>query len=154
MKRNWIILAVTLPVLSFCGCTDGTSTSPPATETPQITVLETRNITTEEEIVYRISESEAKSIASDYIKTKLEADDLVMYYHDNSRFYVTLKDKNNNPLSNQNITILLNGVENKRTTKDDGSASLAINLNSGNYNVVVSYSGFCHSGSGDWYSRG
>ncbi len=77
----------------------------------------------------------------DYIKTKLEADDLVMYYHDNSRFYVTLKDKNNNPLSNQNITILLNGVENKRTTKDDGSASLAINLNSGNYNVVVSYSG-------------
>ena len=78
MKRNWIILAVTLPVLSFCGCTDGTSTSPPATETPQITVLETRNITTEEEIVYRISESEAKSIASDYIKTKYKEYDPVV----------------------------------------------------------------------------
>ena len=90
---------------------------------------------------YYQNASDSDNFSVDYIKTKLEADDLVMYYHDNSRFYVTLKDKNNNPLSNQNITILLNGVENKRTTKDDGSASLAINLNSGNYNVVVSYSG-------------
>ena len=90
---------------------------------------------------YYQNASDSGNFSVDYIKTKLEADDLVMYYHDNSRFYVTLKDKNNNPLSNQNITILLNGVENKRTTKDDGSASLAINLNSGNYNVVVSYSG-------------
>ena len=81
------------------------------------------------------------SFSVDYIKTNLSADDLVMYYHDNSRFYVTLKDKNNNPLSNQNIIITINGVDNKKTTNQNGSASIGINLNSGNYDVKVSYSG-------------
>ncbi|WP_407424486.1 C1 family peptidase [Methanobrevibacter sp.] len=77
----------------------------------------------------------------DVMKTNLIADNLEMFYHDGSRFYVTLKDINNNPLSNQNIVIKLNGVDNKRTTKDDGSTSIAINLDSGLYEVVVTYSG-------------
>lgn len=77
----------------------------------------------------------------DVIKTKLYADDLVMYYQDKSRFYVTLKDKNNIPLANQNITITVNGVKSARTTDKDGSASMAINLNSGKYPVSVDYLG-------------
>ena len=91
--------------------------------------------------IYYQNASDIGSFSVDYIKTKLDADDLVMYYHDNSRFYVTLKDKDNNPLSNQNITIIINGVENKRTSNDYGSTSIGINLNSGVYDVVVSYSG-------------
>ncbi|MBR6025087.1 MAG: Ig-like domain repeat protein [Methanobrevibacter sp.] len=81
------------------------------------------------------------SFTIDVIRTNLDADNLVMYYHDKSRFYVTLKDKNNNPLANQNITITLNGVKNKKTTDKDGSVSIAINLNSGKYPVHVDYSG-------------
>lgn len=75
------------------------------------------------------------------IKTTLNADNLVMYYHDGSRFYVTLKDKNNKGIPNQDIVITLNGVDNPRTTKDDGSTSIAINLNSGNYSVLIKYAG-------------
>ena len=90
---------------------------------------------------YYQNASASACFSIDVIKTKLIADNLEMFYHDGSRFYVTLKDKNNNPLSNQKIVIKLNGVDNERTTKDDGSASIAINLDSGLYEVVVSYSG-------------
>ena len=64
-----------------------------------------------------------------------------MYYHDNSKFYVTLKDSKNNPLSYQKIVIKLNGVDINRTTDNTGSASMAINLNSGQYDVLVNYPG-------------
>ncbi len=77
----------------------------------------------------------------DYIKTHFRADDLVMYYRDGSRFYVTLLDKDNKPLSGKNITINLNGVDSKRTTDASGTASMAINLNSGVYNASISYLG-------------
>ena len=77
----------------------------------------------------------------DVIKTKLDADDLVMYYKDKSRFVVTLKDVNNNPLPNQEIIITVNGVNNTKTTDKDGRASMAINLNSGKYPVSVKYLG-------------
>ena len=81
------------------------------------------------------------SFTVDVIKTYLDANDLVMYYHDQSRFYVTLKDKNNVPLANQNIIITVNGVKSTRTTDKDGVASMAINLNSGKYPVSVDYLG-------------
>ncbi len=90
---------------------------------------------------YYQNASASAAFSIDVIKTKLIADNLEMFYHDGSRYYVTLKDKNNNPLSNQNIVIKLNGVDNKKTTKDDGSASIAINLDSKQYEVVVSYPG-------------
>ena len=91
--------------------------------------------------IYYQNASDSGSFSVDYIKTSLNADNLVMYYHDNSRFYVTLKDSKNKPLSNQEIVIKLNGVENKRTTNAEGSTSMAINLNSGLYDVQVNYSG-------------
>ena len=77
----------------------------------------------------------------DVIKTKLDADNLVMYYHDKSRFYVTLKDIYNTPLANQNVFITINGVKNSKTTDNDGSTSIAINLNSGTYQLSVDYAG-------------
>jgi predicted outer membrane repeat protein len=91
--------------------------------------------------IYYENASDSDSFTIDKIKTNLNADNLEMYYHDGSRFNVTLKDKNNNPLSNQNVVIKLNGVDNKRTTGTDGSASIAINLNSGQYGVIVNYYG-------------
>ncbi len=91
--------------------------------------------------IYYQNASASGQFSVDYIKTNLNADNLVMYYHDGSRFYVTLKDQNNKPLQNQEIKIYLNGVENKRITDKDGIASMAINLNSGNYPVLISYSG-------------
>ena len=77
----------------------------------------------------------------DNIKTHLNADNMVMYYRDGSRFYVRLLDNDNMPISGKNITINVNGVDNKRTTDASGTASMAINLNSGVYNVSMSYLG-------------
>ena len=91
--------------------------------------------------IYYQNASDRETFSIDKIKTSLNGDNLVMYYHDGSRFYVTLKDKNNKALSNQNVVIKLNGVENKRTTDNSGTASIAINLNSGIYDVIVSYPG-------------
>ena len=78
---------------------------------------------------------------SESINVKLTADELEMFYHDGSRFYVKLTDENSNPISNENIHIKLNDVEYIRKTDENGSASLAINLNSGNYSVDVLYDG-------------
>ena len=77
----------------------------------------------------------------DNIRTHFDADNLDMYYKDGSRFYVTLLDKDNNPLANRDIIIRINGVDNPRVTNDRGSSSIAINLNQGIYEVLITYSG-------------
>lgn len=105
--------------------------------------LDYGNYTVESSIksLYYVDASAKSNFSVDTIKTKLIANNLVMFYHDQSRFYVALKDKNNNPLSNQTITILLNGVKMDRTTDNDGSTSIGINLNSGSYEILIDYSG-------------
>ena len=57
-------------------------------------------------------------------------------------FYITLKDKNGNLLKNKPIQIGFNGVVYDRTTDENGSARLQINLkNAGTYTFAVSYLG-------------
>lgn len=75
------------------------------------------------------------------IRTKLIVNNVTMYYHDGTRFYVTLVDKYNNPLVNENLTLSINGICYKRVTNDKGSCSIALNLNSGSYSVNVMYLG-------------
>ena len=73
------------------------------------------------------------------IKTILDIDDVIMYYHNGTRFIVNLKDINGNPLANMSVGILINGKEYIRTTDENGSASIALNLISGVYNVVTTF---------------
>ena len=73
--------------------------------------------------------------------TIIVADDLVMYYKNGSRVYITLTDVLGNPLANESIKIELNGYNYTRTTNANGTASIAINLNAGNYNATVYYEG-------------
>ena len=72
-------------------------------------------------------------------KIIIEADDLVMYYKNGSRYVVKLNDSKGNPLTNKTISITLNGQTYNRTTDSNGSASIAINLNAGNYTASASY---------------
>ena len=74
-------------------------------------------------------------------RTIIVADDLVMYYKNGSRFVVKLTDAFDTPLVNESIIISLNGANYTRTINDKGIASIAINLNSGNYSVNVYYNG-------------
>ena len=73
------------------------------------------------------------------IKTVLNASDIVMYYSGGTRYVVVLTDIDGNPLANQLITIILNGVSYNRTTNENGSVSIGLNLNSGQYNVSAIY---------------
>ena len=66
------------------------------------------------------------------------APNVTKYYNGSERFVVTLKD-NNVPLTGKDVIITLNGVAYTRKTNSNGQASIAINLNSGVYNVTTEY---------------
>ena len=72
----------------------------------------------------------------------ITASDLIKYYHGPERFAVNLTDKNGNPITNASVKIIINGNEYTRVSDENGTASMAINLNSGVYNAIVKYGGF------------
>ncbi|MBQ9025626.1 MAG: hypothetical protein IJ104_04510 [Methanobrevibacter sp.] len=53
------------------------------------------------------------------------------------RFVVNVTYINGTPISDVTVKISINGIEYSRITDENGSASLAINLDSGNYTVLV-----------------
>ena len=63
----------------------------------------------------------------------LIADNLVKYFRNASQFYIGLIDGEGNPVAGQNITMNINGVFYNRTTNENGTARLNINLNPGEY---------------------
>ena len=72
---------------------------------------------------------------NDYII--VSATDVTKYYNGNERFVVIVTDSKNNPLDNQSVSISVNGITYNRTTNANGTASIAINLISGEYNVTT-----------------
>ena len=73
--------------------------------------------------------------------TYLDANDLIMIYHDGSKFIAKLLDFNKNPIANATISIEVNNVTYKRVSDDKGLVYLTINLNSGNYPIIVKFNG-------------
>ncbi|MBR6024093.1 MAG: hypothetical protein IK044_03905 [Methanobrevibacter sp.] len=63
----------------------------------------------------------------------LYADNLVKYFRNASQFYIDLIDGEGNPVNNTNITMNINGVFYDRTTNENGTARLNINLIPGDY---------------------
>jgi hypothetical protein len=86
------------------------------------------------EAVFKVSE-DAK------IATKIESKNVVMYYHDGTRIYATLKDLDGNPLADKAVTFTINGVSSDRTTDSNGQISAALNLNSNNYTASFAFKG-------------
>ena len=75
------------------------------------------------------------------LRAVISAENIVMYYKNGTRYVVTLTDQDGNPLAKKTVILTINNVTYTRTTKDDGTASLAINLESGNYTASASYVG-------------
>ena len=73
------------------------------------------------------------------LDVSLNTNDLKLYYRNGSRFVVSLTTHTGAPIANKTIILTLNGVNYTRTTKADGTASIAINLNSGNYKIITTY---------------
>ena len=70
----------------------------------------------------------------------LKAPEIEMYYKNGTRFVVSLT-ANGTGINNETVIINLNGVNNTRKTDENGTASIAVNLNAGEYDVVVYYDG-------------
>ena len=67
----------------------------------------------------------------------IEAPHLVKYCGGEERFAVNVREIDGKAVSGEKVIIIINGEEYSRTTNDDGYASVAVNLNSGKYNVTV-----------------
>ena len=74
-------------------------------------------------------------------RTVISAENVVMYYRNGTRYVVVLTDQNKQPLYNKTVTFKINGASYNRTTDENGTTSLAINLNSGNYTASVLFAG-------------
>ena len=68
----------------------------------------------------------------------LETSDLSMKYGDGSVFTAKTLDGQGNPLTNQNLTFNIHGVFYHKTTDENGTAKLNINLMKGEY-IITSY---------------
>ena len=78
------------------------------------------------------------SVLADFIIT---AEDVTKYYGGSERFEVTITDGKGKPIANADLSITINGQKYDKTTDANGQTSIGINLNSGEYPVVVSYNG-------------
>ena len=76
-----------------------------------------------------------KALPQEY---QLTGEDITKYFKGSQRYTVTLT-KADKPLSNETITITINGKSYTRVTNENGTASIAINLNPSTYTVTASW---------------
>ena len=74
----------------------------------------------------------------EYDLEKIESENLEMFYRDGSRFTIRITE-NSTPLTNRTVKFTINGATYTRTTDSQGYAGIAINLNSGKYNITTQY---------------
>jgi C1A family cysteine protease len=90
---------------------------------------------------YYESSTACGNFSINYIKTTLIANNVTLYYHDGTRFYVTLLDSKNNLLVNESVIFSINGVNYTKYTDETGECSFPLNLNSASYPVTLTYLG-------------
>ena len=74
-------------------------------------------------------------------KTIINAMNMVKYWGGSDRLNAILTTENGEIISNKKITFFINGNDYNRTTNVNGSASIAINLPSGNYEIKIVFAG-------------
>ena len=63
--------------------------------------------------------------------------DIVKYYKNDTQYYVSVLDAEGRPLANQEVTFNINGVFYTRSTNENGTARLNINLSPGEYIITA-----------------
>ena len=76
----------------------------------------------------------------DVVKTKIIAGDFTTVDFSCAEYAVILVDENNNPLSGKQVKFVINQKTYYDITASDGQASVLINLTTGKYQILVSYS--------------
>ena len=69
----------------------------------------------------------------------LTTEDVTLFYLDGSKWFARLTDLNGNPIANKTLLFTINGITYIKTTNDNGTALLTINLDPGIYMGVVSF---------------
>ena len=85
--------------------------------------------------VYTVTSSVVAKVYT--VTSSVVADDLVKYYKNESQFSATIVDNYGTPLSNVTVNITVNGVTYQRTSNENGTINMNINLNPGNYILTV-----------------
>ena len=83
----------------------------------------------------------AEDNTTDLEDVNIDSSDVSLYYHNGTRLNVGLSDSNSTPLTNQSLTININGQNYSRTTNDEGKTSIAINLVPGKYLAGIYFLG-------------
>ena len=95
------------------------------------------------DFVYSLDNNFVNSIKlyANFYGVVISTNDVSKYYNGPERLNVYLKDMENNPISDEKISIRINGVNYERSTDNNGMASMAINLVPGDYDADISYNG-------------
>ena len=72
----------------------------------------------------------------------LIVDDVEKYFKGDEKLSAKVVDENNNPIANATVVFNINGINYTRTTDVNGSASMAVNLAPGLYNITTTYNNF------------
>ncbi len=67
----------------------------------------------------------------------ITAKDVKKYYRNGTQYYANFTDSKGNPLANATVSFNINGVFYNRTTNENGTARLNINLNPGKYIITA-----------------
>ena len=81
------------------------------------------------------------TIGSGNVSVNIDVPDVELYYKNGTRLIASLSDVDGNALANQSLIFELNNQNYTRNTNDLGQASIAVNLNPGNYSVKLYYLG-------------
>lgn len=81
------------------------------------------------------------------VKPTVYGDDIVKYYHSGTQYYSVFLNYQGKALINQSVNFNINGIIYTKFTNSTGWATLAINLQPGNYTITASnlYTGEAHS---------
>lgn len=74
-------------------------------------------------------------------KVTIKAPNVSMHYKDGHKFTVTVKDENKKAISKAKVKISINGATYNKVTDSKGTASINLNLKSGNYIVMTTFDG-------------
>lgn len=75
------------------------------------------------------------------VDTKIETKNVNAYYKESSDLVGYLKDTNNNPISNKNVSITINNKIYNRISDNNGKVVLKINLYPKTYNALIKFDG-------------
>ena len=104
---------------------------------PGLTSSTTAYISYEGDANYNPASTTANLTVIPKSDVNIVAENVTKYYHGPERFVANVYDSELNPIANKTVSITINRITYTKTTDENGTVSLAINLGSGPYGVIT-----------------